>query len=310
MRKVLITDDVSELLLNGLPELDYEFDFLPDITFEEVKALIHNYDGLIINSKIQCSDELLSKAKRLRWIGRLGSGMEVINTVLCDNLNIKYFNTPTGNCQAVAEHSLGMLLSMMRNINTSNNEVKNGLWIREANRGEELSGKTVAILGYGNTGEAFARLLTGFEVKVLAYDKYRKGYSNHYVSESSYEEIFGKADVLSLHLPLTKETSYSINADFLYRFKKPIYLINTSRGSVLKTSDLITLIKNGKIKGAALDVLENEKFSTLSEAEKSVLDAIQKEKKIILTSHIAGWTHESKRKIALKMLENIRSFDF
>jgi D-3-phosphoglycerate dehydrogenase len=199
---------------------------------------------------------------------------------------------------------------MMRNINTSNNEVKNGLWIREANRGEELSGKTVAILGYGNTGEAFARLLTGFEVKVLAYDKYRKGYSNHYVSESSYEEIFGKADVLSLHLPLTKETSYSINADFLYRFKKPIYLINTSRGSVLKTSDLITLIKNGKIKGAALDVLENEKFSTLSEAEKSVLDAIQKEKKIILTSHIAGWTHESKRKIALKMLENIRSFDF
>jgi D-3-phosphoglycerate dehydrogenase len=305
MPKVLITDDVSELLLQGLPALGYEYDFLPEITFAEVIGIIKHYEGLVINSKIQCGAELLTHATKLKWIGRLGSGMEVINTVLCDNLNIKYFNTPTGNCQAVAEHSLGMLLSMMRNIITSNNEVKNGLWIREANRGEELSGKTVAILGYGNTGEAFARLLSGFDLKVLAYDKYRKGYSSHYVSESSYEEIFGKADVLSLHLPQTEETIYSVDSHFLSNFRKPIYLLNTSRGKVLKTEDLIPLIENGKLKGVGLDVLENEKINELSESEQKLFSALQKEKRVLLTPHIAGWTHESKRKIAVKVLENI-----
>jgi D-3-phosphoglycerate dehydrogenase len=305
MPKVLITDDVSELLLQGLPALGYEYDFLPEITFAEVIGIIKHYEGLVINSKIQCGAELLTHATKLKWIGRLGSGMEVIDTNLCNSMGIRYFNTPSGNCQAVAEHAVGMLLSLMRNITIANNEVNNGEWIREANRGEELSGKTIAILGFGNTGEAFAKVLSGFDVKVLAYDKYKQGYTNHYVSESSYDEMFEKADVLSLHLPLTEETIFSVNSHFLSNFSKPIYLLNTSRGKVLKTEDLIPLFENGKLKGAGLDVLENEKINELSESEQKLFSALQKEKRVLLTPHIAGWTHESKRKIALKVLENI-----
>ena len=201
--KVLITDDVHPLLIEQLQQLGYEVNFQPNITFEETLEQISPYTGLIINSKILCGLELLDKALNLRWIGRLGSGMEVIDTKACDQRGVKYFNSPEGNRNAVAEHALGLLLNLLNNIAKSNNEVKQGKWIREPNRGEELSGKTVGIIAFGNTGEALAKILRGFNVQVLAYDKYKKGFGNDLVKESALEEIFEKADIVSLHLPLT-----------------------------------------------------------------------------------------------------------
>ena len=304
--KVLITDDVHHLLIENLQQMGYEVTFRPDITFEETLSSIGSFMGLIINSKIFCSDELLGKAPNLRWIGRLGSGMEVIDTKACDARGVKYFNSPEGNRNAVAEHALGLLLNLMNHISKSNAEVKQGKWIREANRGEELSGKTVGIIAYGNTGEAFAKILRGFDVRILAYDKYKKGFGDNFVKESSPEEIFQKAEVLSLHLPLTEETKYMIDEKFLNSFSKPIYLINTSRGKVLKTTALIAAIRSDKVKAAGLDVLENEKINQLNEQEQQWFDTLVKDERIILTPHIGGWTVESKRKIAEVVIEKIR----
>lgn len=310
MAKVLITDDVHPLLINGLQERGYTVDFMPEITTEETLTIIANYTGLIINSKIFCGEELLDKAQKLKWITRLGSGMEVIDTELCDQLGIHYANTPEGNCNAVAEHALGMLLALMRNIVKANNEVANKQWIREENRGEELSGKTLAILGYGNTGSAFAKLLAPFHVKILAYDKYRKGFaaSSDYIVESTLDDIFNESDILSIHLPLTTETNQWINETFLNSFKKKIFIVNTSRGKVLNTSDAIKMLDSAKLKGMALDVLENEKLFTLNTSEHLILERLTESNKIILTPHIAGWTHESKEKIATVTLQKIDAF--
>jgi D-3-phosphoglycerate dehydrogenase len=307
--KVLITDDVHPLLIESLQNMGYEVTFRPEITFEETLSLISPYTGLIINSKIFCGDELLDKAPNLRWIGRLGSGMEVIDTRACDARGVKYFNSPEGNRNAVAEHALGLLLNVMNNITKSNNEVKQGKWIREANRGEELSVKTIGIIAFGNTGEAFAKILRGFDVKILAYDKYKKGYGSDFVKESTLDEIHQKADIVSLHLPLTEETKYMVDENFLNSFYKPIYLINTSRGKVLKTTALIDAIQSGKVKAAGLDVLENEKINTFSETEKQWFDALVKDERIILTPHIAGWTVESKRKIAEVIISTLKGFE-
>jgi D-3-phosphoglycerate dehydrogenase len=306
--KALITDNVHPLLIENLRQMGYDVTFQPNITFEETLAIISSYTGLIINSKIFCGDELLGKAPNLRWVGRLGSGMEVIDGRACDARGVKYFNSPEGNRNAVAEFALGLLLNLLNNITISNNEVKHGKWIREPNRGEELSGKTVGIIAFGNTGEAFAKILRGFDVKILAYDKYKRGVGSDFVKESTLEEIYEKADIVSLHLPLTEETKYMIDEKFLNSFSKPIYLINTSRGKVLKTTALISAIKSGKVKAAALDVLENEKISHFNEQERQWFDALVKDERVILTPHIAGWTVESKRKIAEVVLEKIKLF--
>ena len=306
--KVLITDDVHILLIEGLQQMGFEVVFRPDISFEETLAAIEPFTGLIINSKIFCGPELLDKAPKLKWIGRLGSGMEVIDRAACDARGVKYFNSPEGNRNAVAEHALGLLLNLMNNITKSNNEVKAGKWIREPNRGEELSGKTVGIIAFGNTGEAFAKILSGFDVQILAYDKYKSGFGNEAVKESSLEEIFEKADIVSLHLPLTDETKYMVDESFLNSFRKPIYLINTSRGKVLKTTALLSAIRSGKVKAAAMDVLENEKIAQLNAQEQEWFDALCKEERIILTPHIAGWTIESKRKIAEVVLSTLKGF--
>ena len=304
--KALITDDVHPLLLDELRQMGYEVDFRPEITFEETLGIISAYTGLIINSKIFCGAELLAKAESLKWVGRLGSGMEVIDTKTCDAKGVKYFNSPEGNRNAVAEHALGLLLNLLNNITKSNNEVKAGKWIREPNRGEELSGKTIGIIAYGNTGEAFAKVLRGFDVRVLAYDKYKKGFGNDFVQESSLSEIFTEADIVSLHLPLTYETKYMADEAFFNSFKKPVYFINTSRGKVVKTTALVDAVRSGKVKAAALDVLENEKISQLNSDEQQWFDDLIKDKRILLTPHIAGWTHVSKRKIAEVVIDKIR----
>ncbi|MBS1623104.1 MAG: phosphoglycerate dehydrogenase [Bacteroidetes bacterium] len=304
--RALITDDVHPLLIEQLQGLGYIVDFRPEITAEKTASIIAPYTGLIINSKIFCGEELLSQAPNLKWVGRLGSGMEVIDTKACEAHGVKYFNSPEGNRNAVAEHALGLLLNILNNISISYNEVRQGQWIREPNRGEELSGKTVGIIAFGNTGEAFSKVLGGFDVRILAYDKYKKGFGNDRVKEASMKEIFAEADVVSLHLPLTPETQQMIDEAFFGRFAKPIYLINTSRGKVVKTTALLHAVKSGHVKAAALDVLENEKIGKLSSPEQEWFDGLIAEKRILLTPHIAGWTHESKRKIAEVVIQRIK----
>jgi len=310
MKKVLITDAVHPLLITGLEEKGYAITYLPSITFAETLAIIESYQGLIINSKIFCGEELIEKATNLKWIARLGSGMEVINTNCCDAHQIKYFNSPEGNRNAVAEHALALLLNLMNSISTASTEVKEGKWIREPNRGEELSGKTVGIIGFGNTGAAFAKILSGFNVQILAYDKYKTNFGNEQVKEATLQEIFEEADVLSLHLPQTLETIQWIDSDFLKQFIKSIYLINTSRGKVIKTIDLINALQENNIKAVGLDVLENEKLQTLTIIEKDCFEKLIKNKNVIITPHIAGWTHESKQKIAEVVLSKLLSMGF
>ncbi len=308
--RALITDDVHPLLIEELKGMGYEVDFRPDITTEETTSIIAPYSGLIINSKIFCGEELLAKAPNLKWVGRLGSGMEVIDTKACEAHEVKYFNSPEGNRNAVAEHALGLLLNILNNIATSYNEIRQGQWIREPNRGTELSGKTVGIIAFGNTGEAFSRVLSGFDVNILVYDKYKKGFGDDRVKEASMEEIFANADIVSLHLPLTPETRHLADQKFFESFAKSVYFINTSRGKVVDTGALLHAVKSGRVKSAALDVLENEKISQLSPGEREWFDALIADRRILLTPHIAGWTHESKRKIAEVVIQKVRSFGF
>lgn len=303
--KVLITDPVHQLLIDGLLQLNYDVVYKPETNYSEVLQVIDGYSGIIINSKIKADVQLIDAGVRLKFIGRLGSGLDVIDMPYADKKGIAYFNSPEGNCKAVAEHALGMLLNMLNNINVSATEVKGHVWEREKNRGEELNELTIGIIGYGHTGKAFAKLLSGFGVTVLVYDKYLSGYSEGHVKESSLEEIYEQADVLSLHVQLTDETCYMVNGDFLKRFRKAIYLINTSRGKVLKTADLLPALDAGILRGVMLDVLENEKPETYNFNEKAMYDQLMSRSQVIVTPHIAGWTHASKRKIAEVILHKI-----
>jgi len=305
--RILITDHLHPLLQQGLEADGFSVDYLPEITAEKVMEIIPAYTGLVINSKVYVGKEMLDRATQLTFVCRAGSGLEVIDVEYAKTKAVAAFNSPEGNRNAVGEHSLGMLLSMMNNIPKANTEVKNGEWIREPNRGEELYGKTVGLIAYGNTAQAFAKLLNGFNVQVLAYDKYVKGFGSGYVQEATIAEIQQQADVLSLHLPLTPETTYMIDYGFLSAFKKPFWFINTARGKVLQTADLLQCIEEGKIKGAALDVLENEKISALTADEQIVFNKLISTNKVLLTPHIAGWTHESKQKIAATLLHKIRA---
>ncbi len=302
-RKILITDELHPLLQEGLEQDGFIVDYRPAISAEEVLEIIHDYEGIVINSKVYAGKDLLDRAVKLKFVCRAGSGLEVIDLDYAKRNNIISFNSPEGNRNAVAEHALGMLLNLLNNISKADRELRNKEWKREENRGNELSGKTIGLIAYGNTAEAFAKILKGFDVKILAYDKYKPNFEN----ESSLHSIFEQADVLSLHLPLTEETKYMIDYAFLSSFKKPIWLVNTSRGKVLRTIDLLQAVNEGKVIGAALDVFENEKLSSLNETEKKGFEALISDNRILLTPHIAGWTYESKKKIAEVLLEKIRA---
>jgi D-3-phosphoglycerate dehydrogenase len=304
--KILITDELHPLLQEGLENDGYVVDYQPEITEEEVAKIICDYEGLVINSKVYVGKELLDRATKLKFVCRAGSGLDTIDLEYAEQKNLKAFNSPEGNRGAVAEHTLAMLLNMMNNISLADKEVRNHQWNREKNRGHQLSGKTIGLIAYGNTAQAFSKLLIGFDVKLLAYDKYKQGFSSSYVKESPLEEIFQQADVVSVHLPLKAETEYMIDYAFLSSFRKPIWFINTSRGKVLRTADLLRALKEGKVIAAALDVLENEKLQSLSEGQQTVFNQLIANDRILLTPHIAGWTHESKRKIAEVLLQKIR----
>ena len=273
----------------------------------EIIKIINAFDGIVLRSRIKIDTNFIRKSSHLKFIARFGSGMENIDVLEAKKYKIKCINAPKGNSNAVGEHTLGLLLSLMNNIQASNLEVRNGKWKRESNRGMELSGKTIGIIGYGNAGKSFSKKLVGFDCKILAYDKYKKNYQNKFVRQSSMKNIFKYADVLSLHIPLNEETKYLINNNFINTFSKNIFLLNTSRGQIVKTADLITNIKSGKIIGAGLDVLENENENFEKLHKNHELEFLKKSSKVILTPHIAGWSFESNKLMCQILTKKILS---
>jgi len=300
--KVLFVDSTHETLPQKLTKAGFDCHYLPDINPDKIKDIVSDYHGIIIRSKIKIDKTIINLAQNLKFVGRVGAGLENIDVDFAESKGIKCFNSPEGNRDAVGEHALGMLLCLFNNILKADTEVRNGKWIREGNRGLEIKGKTIGIVGYGNMGSAFAQRLKGFEAKVIAYDKYKTNYSDDFVSEATLNEVFEQTDILSLHVPLTEETFEMVNNDFINRFRKNIYIINTARGKVLKTEDLVNNMKQGKVLGAALDVLEYEKVSFESlHSEESIPEALNyliKSPNVVLTPHIAGWTHESNVKLS------------
>jgi len=291
MIKILITEALDNILISKLENEKLNCDYLPNISENEINEIIHNYDGLVIRSKFSVTKNMIDKATKLRFIGRLGAGMENIDTDYAESKNISCINSPEGNRDAVGEHALGMILALLNNMFKANTEIKNGIWERNSNRGYEIQGKTVGIIGYGNMGNAFAKRLLGFDAKVIAYDKYKIDYTNKYAKEVSLQTLFEQTDILSLHVPLTDETHFMINNQFINKFKKPIYLINTARGKVVKTDDLVRNLKSGKIIGAALDVLEYEKkhFENIFENNSNpTFEYLTKVENVILSPHVAG----------------------
>ena len=302
--KILFIDTVHLLLKEELEKQNHICEEAYDKTREEILAIIENYEGIVLRSRIKMDEDFLSKCHNLKFIARAGSGLENIDEEYAKSKNIKCFNAAEGNRQAVAEHTLGMLLSLFNNLNKSDKEVRNRIWEREGNTGVELAGKTIGIIGYGNNGSAFAEVLSGFGVRILAYDKYLEKYKY----QSSMQEIFQKADVLSLHIPLTAETTYLVDENFIHQFEKPIYIINTARGKCVHTKDLVAAMGKGKVLGACLDVVEYEKSSfenlTAEGLSKEIQHLIDSEK-TILSPHIAGWTQQSNRKITEVLFQKI-----
>lgn len=310
--KVAIIDGVHPIIPNSLNELGYKVIDGTKWTKEELVSNVFDLSGLVIRSRIRIDKEIIDKALKLKFIARVGAGLESIDTDYCKEKGVRCLNSPEGNRDAVGEHAVGMLLNLLNNLNRANTEVKSGKWEREKNRGRELSYMTVGIIGYGNMGSSFARKLSGFGCNVISYDKYKTNYSDNFTKEVSLDVLIQESDVISLHVPLTDETKFMINDDFFKKLKNSIYLINTARGPVVKTSDLVNAMRSGKVIGAALDVIEYEETSF--EATKNLL-AIEDFKYLsdsnnaILSPHIAGWTFESKIKLAEVLIQKIKDLN-
>lgn len=304
--RVLIIDEMHLGIIPLLEKEGFEVDYRPEIKREEIMEIVHEYEGLIIRSKTPMDRPLLQKATKLRFIGRAGAGLDKIDLEYLEERGINLFHAAEGNKDAVGEQAIGMLLALFNNISKADQEVRKGIWKREENRGEELQGKTVGIIGYGNMGSAMAQKLTGFDVRILAYDKYKFGFGNGSIEETDFQSILSESDVVSLHVPLTPETRNFLTLDVLKKFRKPIYLINTARGEIISFEALNQALDLGILKGAILDVLENEKFNTFTPLQKAEFEKLAARENVIFSPHIAGWTHQSYVKINEVLVEKIR----
>jgi len=303
--KIIITAPVHPFLLDTFQQKGYTVQYEPAMSYEQLMKQINTAHGLIVTTRLKIDAAILEKAHQLKWIGRIGSGMELIDTELAASKNIVCVSSPEGNRTTVGEHTLGLLLSLMNRIQSSYKEVREGKWIRDANRADELTGKTVGIIGFGNTGSAFAKLLSGFDVEILVHDIYKTGFETAQIKAATLEMIQAHADVVSLHLPLTSLTHHYANASFFNALKKKPYFISTCRGSVTETAAVLAAIQNKQIRGVGLDVLEKEPISLHTGQEMAVLEALMMHPNCIITPHIAGYSHEAYYKMSKVVLEKL-----
>ena len=308
--RVLIIDNIHPILKEKLNNFGFECTVKLDISYDSLIDQIKDFTGIIIRSRFCLKKDFFDAAGNLVFVGRVGSGLENIDTKYAEALGVQCVNSPEGNRDAVGEHALGLLMALMRNICKADKEIRAGKWLREQNRGCEIMGRTIGIIGYGNTGSAFARKLSGFEANVIAYDKYKSGFQNQHVEETTLEDIFERADIVSLHVPLTDETRYMANSRFFEKFKKSIYFINTSRGQVVDTKSLVSAIKSDKVIGAVLDVLEYESssFEQLRPGKRpEALRYLMESERVVISPHVAGVTFEAQYKLANVLYEKIES---
>lgn len=304
----LVTDQVPPAFVRGLEGLGFLVTHIARLSNQQLADRIGAYAGLVVNTSLLIDKSLIDKAVKLKYLLRPGSGLDNIDVTYARQKNILVINSPEANSDAVAEHAIGMLLGLANHIPKADNEIKHGQWIRMPNTGWLLKGKTIGIIGYGNTGAAMAQKISGFGMRILVYDKYKSGFGTGTVIETSPEVIYNEADILSLHIPLTPETSHLINSEYIGRFKKPFFLINTSRGKIVDLAALVGGLKTGKLRGVALDVLENESFETYSPIENQIFAALISADNVLLTPHIAGWTLESREAIFMLLLEKFKNY--
>jgi len=301
IKKILIADHLHPVFKEELEKLGFECDNMPQISREDTLKILPEYMGIAIRTKFQIDREIIDAGSNLKVIARAGAGMDNVDEAYAKSKGIFCINAPEGNRDAVAEHMIGMLLSLLNNLRNADMEVRNGIWNREGNRGRELKGQTVAVIGYGNNGQMMAQKLSGFGVRVIAYDKYKTGFSDSFVKEVSMEEVVKQADIVSFHIPLTYETRQLVNEEYLFHFKKSVILLNASRGEIVNTGAVLAALRSGKIIAAGLDVLEVEKFPALN--EQAWFKELKESPNVLLSPHIAGWTHESYRKISEVLAE-------
>ncbi len=306
--KVALIDDFHPKIIKTLTDWKWNILQAQSWSAQDFMNSANDIDGIFIRSRFPLDIQMLEHFKNLKFIARPGSGLENIDLEYCKKNNINVFRSPEGNRDAVAEHTIGMLLMLLNNLKKADNEVRNGIWKRSENRGYELMGKTFAIIGYGFMGEAISKKLSGFGMNVIAYDKYLSNYENSFVKEVQLNEIFLNADFVSLHTPLTAETKGMINSSFIDNFNKPFYFLNTARGNALVLKDLIKAIKTRQILGACLDVLdlESSSFENVNFSNNASFSELSRMQNVVLSPHIAGWTHESKEKMASVILEKIK----
>ena len=306
--KILIIDKTDEWFKNKLINNNC---IITEKLYESKEKILENFDfeGLILRSRFNIDSKFIKKAKGLKFIARYGSGIEHIDVNAAKKHNITCINCPEGNKDAVAEHTIGLILCLFSKINVSNNQIKKGIWDREGNRGLELMHKTIGIIGYGNTGQSLCEKLKGFNCNIIVYDKYKKNYGDDFIKEVSMDEIFNNSDILSLHIPLNNETKNMINRSFINNFKKPIFVINTSRGKIINTNDLINLLIDQKALGACLDVLEYEEmsFEKINNKNDNMI-FLNKSDNVLLTPHIAGLTFESRKRLSKILAKKILDF--